>query len=214
MNTVAQFFHKLAEELSKANFPLLLIIDLSAFGAFMLIALLACIFSDKVRSSDKRVFLNGINALSAVTLAVLLIEFTIERAVAMTACLWLIGFIFYGVLSLFKVKEQPEEAPKAVPQPVYTVQSVPVNAVRAQANMQHDAPTSSAVQTGVRLEHALSIADKLLLKNLGRGDRQELEKMKTALTVLKVKGILSAQEGEALNEMFNALLKLMAKYDL
>ena len=35
-----------------------------------------------------------------------------------------------------------------------------------------------------------------------------------ALTVLKVKGILSAQEGEALNEMFNALLKLMAKYDL
>ena len=40
------------------------------------------------------------------------------------------------------------------------------------------------------------------------------EKMKTALTVLKVKGVLSPEEGEALNEMFNALLKLMAKYDL
>ena len=74
--------------------------------------------------------------------------------------------------------------------------------------------TPPAATSVVRLEHALSIADKLLLKNLGRGDRQELEKIKTALTVLKVKGILSAQEGEALNEMFNALLKLMAKYDL
>ncbi|MGN0805829.1 MAG: hypothetical protein ACI4MC_02215, partial [Candidatus Coproplasma sp.] len=71
-----------------------------------------------------------------------------------------------------------------------------------------------AVQSGVRLDHALSIADKLLLKNLGRGDRQELEKIKTALTVLKVKGTLTAQEGENLNETFNTLLKLMAKYDL
>ena len=74
--------------------------------------------------------------------------------------------------------------------------------------------TAPAAQSVVRLDHALSIADKLLLKTLGRGDRQELEKIKTSLTVLKVKGELTPQDGEALNEMFNALLKLMAKYDL
>ena len=189
---------------------MLLIIDLSAFGAIFLIALLSCILSERVRSHDKRAFLYAVNALSAVTLAVFLTEFPTEQAVAVTACFWLIGFILYGVLCLFKAKKPPVAQPKAQPQQVYGVQSMPISAVRTQ----NAVPPAPAAQTGVRLEHALSIADKLLLKNLGKGDRQELEKMKTALTVLKVKGILSVQEGEALNEMFNALLKLMAKYDL
>ena len=210
MNTLSEFFHQLAEGLSKVNFPLLLTVDLSAFGAIFLIALLACIFSKKVRSHDKRAYLYAVNALSAATMAIFLTEFPVEQAVAVTACFWLTGFVLYGLLSLFKVKDKPAEVPKAAPQQVYTVQQMPVNVVRPQAA----AMSAPSAQTGVRLEHALSIADKLLLKNLGKGDRQELEKMKTALTVLKVKGILSVQEGETLNEMFNALLKLMAKYDL
>ena len=210
MKTVSQFFHQLLEQLSRVNFPLLLIIDLSAFGAIFLVALLGCLLSERVRSHGKRAFLYAVNALSAVTLAVFLTEFTLSQSVAATACFWLIGFILYGVLCLFKGKAQLQERPEAQPQKVYTVQSMPISSARAQT-VQAPAP---AAQTGVRLEHALSIADKLLLKNLGRGDRQELEKMKTALTVLKVKGILSVQEGEALNDMFNALLKLMAKYDL
>ena len=208
---VTQFFHDLAEGLSGANFALLVIIDLSAFCVICLTSLLACIFSERVRSHDKRAFLYAVNALSAVTLAVFLIEFPLGQAVALTACFWLVGFAFYGVLNLFRAKKRRDRVtPQPQPQPLYAVQGVPINAVRAQTEAQ---PTS-AVQTGVRLEHALAIADKLLLKNLSRGDRQELEKMKTSLTVLKVKGILSVQEGEALNETFNALLKLMAKYDL
>ena len=64
----------------------------------------------------------------------------------------------------------------------------------------------------MRLDHALSIADKLLLKPLSRADRQELEKIKTTLTVIQVKGNPTAQEGEIINGQFNALVKLMAKY--
>lgn len=220
MDTLSQFFHDVAKQLSEANFPLLLLIDLSAFGALFVIALLACIFSDRVRSHGKRAYLSAVNAFSAVTLAIFLTEFAIEQALAVTACFWLLGFLLYGVLCLFKENAQPDEGVKTQLQQVHQahgvqsmstgVQGMPINSARVQSANQ-PAPTA---QTGVRLEHALSIADKLLLKNLGRGDRQELEKMKTALTVLKVKGILSVQEGEALNEMFNALLKLMAKYDL
>ena len=66
----------------------------------------------------------------------------------------------------------------------------------------------------MRLEHAVTVTDKLLAKNLGKGDRQELEKLKNTLAVLRVKGTLTPSEAEILNENFNTLLKLMAKYDV
>ena len=69
-------------------------------------------------------------------------------------------------------------------------------------------------KNNVRLEHAISVTDRLLQKNLGKGDRQELEKLKNTLAVLQMKGALSPAESEILNENFNALLKLMAKYDV
>lgn len=78
-------------------------------------------------------------------------------------------------------------------------------------NLQPDIP---AAKSNVRLEHALSITEKLLLKSLGRGDRQELEKMRYTLNMLQAKGNLTPQEGEILNENFNALLKLMARYNV
>lgn len=210
MENVTEFFKSLLNQLSGANFALLALIDLSAFGVVALAALFGCIFSKRLRGCDKRAFMWVVNAFAAVTLAVFLCEFSLEKSVAAAVAVWLAGFILYGVLRLFKVRGadvresvQPPVSNVSVMQPrppksVQTVQAVP----------------RPAVNSGVRLEHALSIADKLLMKNLGRGDRQELEKIKTALTVLKVKGVLSAQEGEALNDMFNALLKLMAKYDL
>ena len=60
----------------------------------------------------------------------------------------------------------------------------------------------------------MSVIDKLLLKNIGKGDRQELEKLKNTLTVLQMKGTLSPTESDILNDNFNALLKLMAKYNV
>lgn len=208
MESVTRFFTELLGQLDKANFPLLAILDFSAFGVVFLAALLGCIFSQKVRAHDKRPFLYIVNLFTALTLAVFLTGFTLGQAVAVAAVFWCAGYLFYGVLCLFKVKTAP------------TVENVPLARVSAMTEPPRRPPVRPAPEpvnpsaSVVRLEHALSIADKLLLKNLGKGDRQELEKIKTSLTVLKVKGILSPQEGETLNDMFNALLKLMAKYDL
>lgn len=210
MEGITQFFKAIFDQFVAADFALLAVIDLAAFAVVVLAALLGCLFSKKLRAHDKRVFMWAVNAFTAVTLAVFLTEFTIEKSVAAAVAVWLTGFIVYGVLSMFKVKRR--ESTERVQQ---TVSNVTVAQSRPQRPVQPaQVAAQPAANSGVRLEHALSIADKLLLKNLGRGDRQELEKIKTALTVLKVKGVLSAQEGEALNEMFNALLKLMAKYDL
>lgn len=210
MENVTEFFKSVLDQFSGANFALLAIIDLSAFGVVVLAAILGCIFSNKLRAHDKRAFMWVVNAFAAVTLAVFLCEFTLAKSVAAAVAVWLVGFIAYGVLKVIKVKGN--DSVNTVQPPVSNVSVMPTRPARP-AQPAQSVP-QPAVNTGVRLEHALSIADKLLMKNLGRGDRQELEKIKTALTVLKVKGVLSAQEGEALNDMFNALLKLMAKYDL
>lgn len=210
MEKVTELFKDVLNQFSGANFALLAVIDLSAFGVVVLAALLGCIISKKLRAHDKRAFMWVVNAFTAVTLAVFLIGFTLEKSLAAAIAVWLFGYIVYGVLILLKGKGKDMAE---------RVQATATNVSVAQSRPQRSAPPAQvapqpAVNSVVRLEHALSIADKLLLKNLGRGDRQELEKIKTALTVLKVKGVLSAQEGEALNDMFNALLKLMAKYDL
>ncbi|MCM1545913.1 MAG: hypothetical protein NC033_02645 [Clostridiales bacterium] len=207
MENVTEFFKSVLNQFGGANFALLAIIDLSAFGAVALAALLGCVFSKRWRAHDKRMFMWLVNAFTAVTLAVFLCEFTLAKSVAAAVAVWLAGYVVYGVLSLVKVKNKKNDSSQ-MPANVSVMPARPRQVQPAQASPQ------VAATSGVRLDHALSIADKLLMKNLGRGDRQELEKMKTALTVLKVKGVLSPQEGEALNDMFNALLKLMAKYDL
>ena len=71
-----------------------------------------------------------------------------------------------------------------------------------------------AAKSTVRLEHAISVTDRLLQKNLGKGDRQELEKLKNTLAVLQMKGTLTPSDSDILNDNFNALLKLMAKYNV
>ncbi|MCM1439096.1 MAG: hypothetical protein NC131_07815 [Roseburia sp.] len=209
MESVENFFRYVLSQFGSADFGALALIDLAAFGVVCAAALLGCLFSEKLRARDKRAFLFMVNAFTALTLAVFLTEFPLSQSVAVAAVLWCAGYILYGILTLLKPKK-----------PVKTERIAPVSAVAAAPRPQRvtsqnvQSAPQPAANTVVRLEHALSIADKLLLKNLGRGDRQELEKIKTALTVLKVKGVLSPQEGEALNDMFNALLKLMAKYDL
>lgn len=206
MNGITNFFDNLFTRLSSLKFEHLLIADLCAFGAIFLTVFILCIFSQKMRFFDKRPFLCAVNVFTAVTFAVFATTYAISYSAAAAAAFWCVGYLLYGLLGLFK--------PSTSYMSKAEVKSAAVSAYRpAQTQSAIPAP-APAVQSGVRLEHALSIADKLLLKNLGRGDRQELEKIKTSLTVLKVKGTLTPQEGEQLNDMFNALLKLMAKYDL
>ncbi len=212
MEGVKQFFDGLLSRLTAADFGLLAIIDLSAFAVTFAAALLFCIFSPAARGRDRKAFLCLVNAFTAVTLAVFLTAFALEQAVAFAAMFWFAGYLLYWLLRCIKGRGASLEQERVAP-----VQSTVSFSRGERAERGERVPaarTADAMRSDVRLDHAVSIADKLLVKNLGRGDRQELEKIKTALTVLKVKSALSPQEGENLNEMFNALLKLMAKYDL
>lgn len=210
METVTKFFNSMLSHLGNADFGMLIVIDLAAFTAVFLATLAACLVSARIRARDKRAFLYAVNAFAALTLAVFLTGFSLAQSLAATAVFWLAGYLLYGALSLIKPRKPKAAAVGGTPLP--SVGAVTATTARPQRVMSNQ--SAPAAPSGVRLEHALSIADKLLMKNLGRGDRQELEKIKTALTVLKVKGVLSPQEGEALNDMFNSLLKFMAKYDL
>ncbi len=208
MENITKFFGGVFAEFAKADFAFLVIVEGCAFLLIFIISLIACALSQRARAADKKPFLYAVNLFTAITLAVFLSEFGLEQSVAAACIFWGVGFAMYGALCLFK----PKEKYQPVPENVAYVQ--PLSASPRPKNQPEMMRVAPAVQSGVRLDHALSIADKMLVKNIGRGDRQELERIKTALTVLKVKGTLTPQEGEGLNEMFNSLLKLMAKYDL
>lgn len=204
MYGITEFFSHAFSSLSSFSTDLLITFAFGGFAAVFLVALIGTLCSRRLKRADKRPFLRFVNLFTAVVLSVFLTGFPLASSVMAAALFWCVGYLAYGLLCvLSKPKEKNcgrrgntvGAMPCAVP-----VRSLP--------------PEVPAAKNSVRLEHALSIADRLLLKNLGRSDRMELEKMKTALSVLQVKGTLSPQESETLNENFNALLKLMAKYNL
>ena len=207
MNGISQLFNRFVESVSRISFDALLITDLCAFGGIFLITLIVSLCSRKMRYADKRPYFHLLNAFAAITLALFATRYSAPVSIAAAAIFWCVGYLTYGLLCL--ISKPREKAAERVIRPVPVL--TPQPAIKPAVPSPVAAP---AAQSVVRLDHALTIADKLLLKTLGRGDRQELEKIKTSLTVLKVKGELSPQDGEALNEMFNALLKLMAKYDV
>lgn len=205
MNTLSEFFSSCWSAVAGIGFEYLALMLICGFAAVFVATLLGCMLSAKIRRADKRPFFCFLNAYTALALAVFSTGVEANKAIALTALFWFVGYAAYGLLRVIsKPKKQAVAGNSAV------VSALPVQSPRREF-FPTDAP---AAKNGVRLEHALSITDKLLLKNLGKGDRQELEKMKTAFTVLQIKGALSAQESAELNENFNALLKLMAKYNL
>jgi hypothetical protein len=204
MNSLSDIFNKIFFYLSALPFEALLIILCCASGGIFLATLVACAFSPKIRRADKKPFFHLSNAFSALALSLFLTEWELARAVAAAAIFWCFCYLLYGVLCLVS-----RTAPNIDRSGSAVFSALP--APRQEEKYSMNVP---AAKNSVRLEHALSIADKLLLKNLGKGDRQELEKMKTTLTILQIKGSLTPQEGEILNDNFNALLKLMAKYNL
>ena len=205
MNGISQLFNQFTSFIAGVPFNTLLLADACAFGGIFLVTLLGCVLSKKIRYADKRAFFHLLNAFSAITLALFCTRYAAPQSIAAAAIFWCVGYLLYGLLSVLS-----KRAAKAAE---YAPQSASVTL--SQAAVKAPVPvTAPAAQSVVRLDHALNVADKLLLKTLGRGDRQEIEKIKTALTVLKVKGELTPKDGETLNDMFNALLKLMAKYDI
>ena len=201
---IAQFFNNVFLKLSAIPHDKLMWIIWGSFAAIFLLALVLSFLSNAVRSASKRPFLCLVNAYTAVTLAGFLIGSELAPAILAAALFWCAGYLLYGVLcSLSK------------PSKIKTASQIALSSVPSQPPIippvRHDMP---AAKTSVRLDHAISVTDKLLGKNLGKSDRQELEKLKNTLTVLQMKGTLSTAEADILNDNFNALLKLMAKYNV
>ncbi|MCH5148723.1 MAG: hypothetical protein J1G05_05110 [Clostridiales bacterium] len=195
---------KITELLVQIPFDALVWIVWGSYAAIFIAALLATVFSPMARNAQKRPFLALTNVYSGVNLAVFLLKCAIGDALMMTAIFWVVGYILYGVLCLCSVKRTKKavEVQSALPvQPVFTQPARPAK---------NNPP---AAKGNIKLDHAVTVTDNLLSKNLSKSDRQELEKLKNTLAVLQIKGTLTPAESDILNDNFNALLKLMAKYN-
>lgn len=203
----SNFINNIYSSIEKLPFDTLVYIVWGSYVAIFLAALAATLFSAKIKCASKRPFLCLTNAYAALTLAMYLMKCGLGQSVMAAVLFWVIGYILYGALCAFSGKK---EARTPLPQPALTD-------MQAQTLRQHKevpAIQAPAAKNTVRLEHAVSVTDKLLTKNLAKTDRQDLEKLKNTLAVLQIKGTLSPAESDILNENFNALLKLMAKYNV
>lgn len=207
-----------ADAAAKVSFDALVWLTWGSFIAIFIVALTLCLCLPTVRSSSKRPYLCLLYAYTATTLALFLTVNGIEEAAFIACIFWIVGYLSYGVLILVsREKKQARKAPAQVAActapalPAQTVQPAPAPAANKPPR---PAQSNTVARNNVRLEHAIAVTNRLLEKNLGKTDRQELEKLKNTLHVMKVKGALTPAEGEILNENFNTLLKLMAKYNV
>ena len=190
-------------KISSIPFDTLIWIIIGTFLAITVFAGVLCLAVPKIRSADKRPYLCLVNGYTAVVLAAFLIKEPLPQAVLATAIFWFFGYFLYGVLCFIS---KPVKREDKTPMAVTLMPSRP-----AAPSPRTEVP---AARSSVRLDHAISVTDRLLEKNLGKSDRQELEKLKSTLGVLQLKGDLSPAESDILNDNFNALLKLMAKYNI
>lgn len=183
-----------------------------SYLAIFLVALVATLASKKIKAASKKPFLSLTNAYAAITLAAFMLQCGFAQSVTATVIFWVVGYILYGALCALTKSYATRKA--KITQAAAAETPIPVQPMRAmRTDMQAQAQIPAA-KNGVRLEHAVAVTDKLLTKNLAKTDRQELEKLKNTLAVLKIKGSLNPTEADILNDNFNALLKLMAKYNV
>ena len=204
----SDFFDKVYNYLGNIPFDTLIALIWGSYLAIFVAAFIANMCSGKIKAAAKRPFLWLTNAYTAVTLAAFLLKCELASSLTASLIFWVIGYILYGALCAFGAGPQKKYA---VAQAA-AANSIPLQPIKAaQREPQAQIP---AAKSSVRLEHAIAVTDKLLTKNLAKSDRQELEKLKNTLAVLKIKGTLNPTEADILNENFNALLKLMAKYNV
>ena len=194
---------KLYSSISSIPFDTLIWIILGSFIAVTIVALVLCFAVPKIRETNKRPYLCLVNAYTAVVLASFLTGEPLAQSVLASALFWCAGYFLYGVFCFISKPAKGEESTPSV------VTLMP-------SSVSPSAPRTSVpvAKSSVRLDHAMSVTERLLQKNLSKSDRQELEKLKSTLSVLQLKGELSPAESDILNDNFNALLKLMAKYNI
>ena len=217
-------FESLAEKITSAaakiSFDALIWLIWGSFIAIFVLALTLCLCLPYMRASSKRPYLCLLYAYTALTLAAFLTKNKVEHAAFVACIFWVAGYLGYGILCL--ASREKKRPARTLPEQVAAC-AAPAQTVKAVQPAPVEPPAQSKVKTvsvnavahnNVRLEHAIAVTDKLLEKNLGKTDRQELEKLKNTLEVLRIKGTMTPAEGEILNENFNTLLKLMAKYNV
>lgn len=206
-----QMFEKINNFLAGVKLDTLVAFTWGSYAAvFALVAVLTVLFK-RFKRASKRPFLCLTNAYAGVTLALFLKNYELPEAITAAAVFWVAGYVLYGLLCALSYEGKRDKGairtvtalPSPAPVPVVNTAKAAAAEVRA-----------PAAKSNVRLEHAVAVTDKLLSKNLSKGDRQELEKLKNTLAVLQIKGTLTPTEAEILNDNFNALLKLMAKYNV
>ncbi len=206
IDTVYKFINEIA-------FDTLVAYVWGSYGVIFLLTLGLTLFSDRIKRASKRPFLCLTNAYAGVNLALFTMRYDFIASVAASALFWTAGYILYGLVCVCAFKKREAE-PVFVRQTAVTVPVQPAEVKQPARSAPPPAAPAPTVKNSVRLEHAVSVTDKLLTKNLSKTDRQELEKLKNTLAVLQIKGTLTPTETEILNDNFNALLKLMAKYNV
>lgn len=203
----SKFVNEIYSKAANISFQNLMWIIWGSFGAIFAATLFLSLFLPKIKAASKKPFFYLVNAYSALTFGAFLTQETLPPSVLAAVIFWCIGYLLYGLLCLITRRKK-----QAAIQSQVAISSLPVAAPPAkQPPARTEVP---AAKSTVRLEHAISVTDRLLQKNLGKSDRQELEKLKNTLAVLQMKGALTPAESDILNENFNALLKLMAKYNV
>lgn len=206
----SDFANKLYSFVSGIQFDRLVWYVWGSYAGIFILVLILTLASRRFRAASKRPFLCLTNAYAGVNLALYLSVCELAQSVMITALFWVAGYILFGALCALSKISKPKKNEEAVGGTVVTSLPVQIQAPPPKP-VKQDIP---AAKNNVRLEHAASVTEKLLSKNLGKTDRQELEKLKNTLAVLRIKGTLSPAESEILNENFNTLLKLMAKYNV
>lgn len=201
----SQYINQVFSTISQVPFDTLMIIILGSFAGIFLLVFVASLALPKLRAASKRPYLCFTNAYTAVVLAAFITEVELPQAILASALFWCAGYLTYGLLCAIT---RPQAFQRS------TVSQVAATSLPQRPPQKTSNPPVPPTKNNVRLEHAISVTDSLLKKNLGKGDRQELEKLKNTLAVFQMKGNLSPTESDFLNENFNSLLKLMAKYNM
>ena len=80
MESIVLFFDRMFEEFARADFALLLLIDIGAFAFISVMSIAVCVFSQRVRGINKRPFIYLVDLFTAITLIVFLIRYTLPQA--------------------------------------------------------------------------------------------------------------------------------------
>lgn len=208
---------KVFKLISKVPFNTMIAAVWISYASVFVLALFLCLVSRRVRAKGKGPYLAFTNAYAGVNLALFMLEKPFEEAAVVAVLFWLVGYLTYGLLCAITLKPAAATTVAVRREPSSVVPAVlPVAPAPQHKSPRPELAANGAtpVKNSVRLDHAAAVTDKLLAKNLSKADRAELEKLKNTLAVLQIKGTLTPTEAEILNGNFNALLKLMAKYNV